>query len=187
MVCSINKKYTTLCGGILIHLSLGSFYTFGNLTPYLTSYLREVTGSNTRYTDTNWIYSTISICMALSSVCIGLFIAKYRPSLKLVIFIGCLIMSSGWAITYFTIKKSFFLTLLTLGIINGIGAGISYLTPLEVSMKVIKFKNNHFNSLLIFFIDYLSGFLILKVSLTQRFYSVMALVVLYLIKYKLVL
>lgn len=86
------KKWTTLIGGILIHLSLGSFYTFGNFTPYLTSYLREITGVDTTYTNTNWIYSTIAISMALSSVFVGLFISKFRPNLKITILIGCLIM-----------------------------------------------------------------------------------------------
>jgi len=130
------KKWSTLIGGILIHLSLGSFYTFGNLSPYLTSYLREITGSSVRYSNSNWIYSSVSICISISSVLTGLFISRFRPKLKLVIFIGCICMSAGVALTYFAVKNSFLLTLLTYGCINGIGTGISYLAPLEISMKV---------------------------------------------------
>ena len=73
------QKWSTLLGGFLIHVSLGSFYTFGNMSsyifiyiyisaefyrkmlififfafiqllgPYLTSYLREYVGINIRY------------------------------------------------------------------------------------------------------------------------------------------
>lgn len=86
------KKWSTLIGGILIHLSLGSFYTFGNLSPYMTSYLREIVGSKVRYSDSNWIFSTLSIAMSISSVLVGLFISRFRPSIKLIIFIGCIVM-----------------------------------------------------------------------------------------------
>ena len=86
------KKWSTLFGGVLIHLSLGSFYTFGNLSPYLTSYLREMSGSSCRYSNSNWIFSSLSISMAISSVLTGLFVSRFRPSLKLVIFIGCIVM-----------------------------------------------------------------------------------------------
>ena len=86
------KKWSTLIGGVLIHLSLGSFETFGNFTPYLTSYLREITGSSCRYSNSIWIFSSVSIAMITSAVVTGLFVSRFRPNLKLVIFIGCLFM-----------------------------------------------------------------------------------------------
>lgn len=136
----ILKKWSTLIGGILIHVSLGSlYYTFGNLTPYLTSFLREVTGSSARYSTSIWIFAVMSITMSIVSVLAGLFISKFRPSLKLMIFIGCIIMSAGVALTYFTVQYSFLFTLLTYGSLNGIGMGISYLPSLEIAMKVIIF------------------------------------------------
>ncbi len=50
--------------------------------------------------------------------------------------------SLGIALTYFTIKSSFTLTFLTYGVLNGIGAGMAYLPPLSIAMKV--FKETHF-------------------------------------------
>lgn len=87
------KKWSTLLGGILIHLTLGSFFTFGNFSPYLTSYLREIAGSNVRYSTSNWILTSLSVAMSISSVGVGLFCSKYRPKLVLVIYIGCVITS----------------------------------------------------------------------------------------------
>lgn len=85
------KKWTTLLGGILIHVSLGSINTFPILSPYLTSYLREITGSNVRYSTSGWISTATSLTLTVTSFFTGMFITKYRPNLKAVIFIGCII------------------------------------------------------------------------------------------------
>lgn len=134
------KKWSTLIGGIIVHLSLGSLDTFGNLTPYLTSYLREIAGSSVRYSNSNWILSTVSIAMAISTVLTGLFITRFKPKLKILIVIGSFIMSGGVALTYFTVQRSFLFTLFTYSFIAGIGFGMCYLTPLEIAMKVIKHR-----------------------------------------------
>ena len=89
---NINKKWTTLIGSVLIHITLGSLVTFGNLSPYLTSYLREQTGSSIRYSNVIWIFAANSILFGVTSILIGIIIAKFKLNLKLIIFIGCLIM-----------------------------------------------------------------------------------------------
>jgi len=132
---NINKKWSTLIGSILIHFTLGSLLTFGNFSPYLTSYLRELTGSTIRYTNVIWIFSSNSISFGISSVIIGQIIAKFKPSLKLIIFLGCMIMSTSVAVTYFTVQHSFLMTLLTYGCLNGISNGFTYSTCLSVTMK----------------------------------------------------
>ena len=86
------KKWSTLLGGVIIHLSLGSFYTFGNFSPYLTSYLREMTGSNVRYSTSNWILTSLSVSLSLSSALTGFFCSKFRPKLTRLIFLGCVLM-----------------------------------------------------------------------------------------------
>ena len=87
------KKWTTLVGGLIIHFSLGSYYTFGNFSPYLTSYLREIKGSDVRYSSSNWILTSLSMSISVASVLIGFFCSRFRPKLILVIFIGCMVMT----------------------------------------------------------------------------------------------
>ena len=41
----------SLLGSFIIHLSLGSFYCFGNLTTYMTSYMKNTTSPNITYGD----------------------------------------------------------------------------------------------------------------------------------------
>jgi MFS family permease len=144
------KKWSTLIGGILVHLSLGSFDTFGNLSPYLTSYLREMTGSSVRYSNSNWILSTVSISMAISTVLTSLIVSRFKPGLKKVILIGCIIMNTSVALTYFTVKQSFILTLFTYSFTAGIGFGVCYLTPLEIAMKWFPNSKGSANSAILF-------------------------------------
>ena len=44
----LNMKHRgliTVAGGILVHLSLGSIYTFGNMLPYIASYIAYKNGN----------------------------------------------------------------------------------------------------------------------------------------------
>ena len=77
------KKWSTLIGGVIIHLTLGTYFTFGNLSPYLTSYLREMAGSSVRYSTSNWILTGTSLALSISSLTMGLLCSKYRPKLVL--------------------------------------------------------------------------------------------------------
>ena len=86
------KKFMTLIGGILIQLTLGYYYTFGNINPYLTSYLHEYVSESVRYANSIWINSTMAIAQSISSALGGLLVLKLGLSLRLTTFIGCVIM-----------------------------------------------------------------------------------------------
>lgn len=86
----------------------------------------------------------------ITSVIIGQIIAKFKPSLKLIIFLGCLIMSSGIALTYFTVQHSFLMTLFTYGCLNGISNGFTYSTCLSVTMKWFPETKGFSNTLILF-------------------------------------
>ena len=86
------RKWLTLFGGFLIHLSLGSINTYGNITPYLTSYLRVYVKSSTTYSQTAYIYTSLGVAIALSAIASGILRLKLKLSLKTTTLIGCLIM-----------------------------------------------------------------------------------------------
>ncbi len=86
------KKWSTLIGGGLIHFTFGAF-TFGNFSPYLTSYLREITGSDIRYATSNWIQTSSLVALSITSVLTGLFISRFHPSHVLLLFFGLVIQS----------------------------------------------------------------------------------------------
>ena len=86
------QGWMTLFGGFLIHVTLGSYYTFGNLTPYLTSYMRAYDNSHLTYSKTIFVLTVQSLANSVSAIVSGLLIARFRLKLKTVILIGCLIM-----------------------------------------------------------------------------------------------
>lgn len=49
------KGVSSVIGGFLIHLILGTFYTLGNVNTYLTSYLRNRIDPELTYASSIWI------------------------------------------------------------------------------------------------------------------------------------
>lgn len=144
------KKWATVIGGFLIHFSLGSYYSFGNLSPYMISYLREYVGVDIRYSKSIWISTLFNLAFSAGTLFSGFMNSKYKHSLKLTIFLGCLIMTAGVALTFFTIKLSYFLTLLTYGVMIGIGTGFSYIGPMSIAMKWFPDRKGLANSAILF-------------------------------------
>lgn len=144
------KKWSTLVGGVLIHLALGSYYSFGNMSPYITSYLREYDGIDIRYSKSVWISTAFHLSMAAGTSLSGFLNSVFKLNVKYTIFFGCFLMTSGVALTSITIKYSFILTLFSYGAMAGLGTGFSYIGPLSIAMKWFPEKKGLANSAILF-------------------------------------
>ena len=51
MIKTNSRGILALLGCFVVHLSLGSFYSFGNLTTYMTSFMKNTTSPNITYGD----------------------------------------------------------------------------------------------------------------------------------------
>ncbi|CAG5135272.1 unnamed protein product [Candidula unifasciata] len=121
-------------GGILIHLSLGTLYTFGNISPYLTSYMRRYgSAPSLTYTECAWIYALASMGQGVSMMAGGVLERFIGP--KLTVLLGGWCMSLGVLLTFFSVKHSFALTVVTYGAVFGFGVGIAYAIPLGCVMR----------------------------------------------------
>ncbi|XP_071085864.1 apicoplast pyruvate carrier 1-like [Haliotis cracherodii] len=128
------KAYLAVFGGMFVHLTLGTFYTFGNLTPYVTSYLRNSTSEHDMdYSDSVWIFATAAVGQGLSMFLGG--IISRRLGLRITVLLGAGLMSSGVTFTYFTIQHSYIGVILTYGLMVGLGAGVAYSLPVSCAMK----------------------------------------------------
>ena len=96
------RGVSSLIGGFLIQFTLGAFYSFGNMTTYMTSYMRHHGSPNITYGDTILIQSVWGMTQGISMPLSG-FIIKYIGD-RVAIFGGCTIFSAGAALTYFTIR-----------------------------------------------------------------------------------
>ncbi|XP_062522055.1 uncharacterized protein LOC134196850 [Corticium candelabrum] len=119
--------------GFLVHLTLGTLYSYGNMAPYIVSYIRKYgTPQSLTVTTASWIYA-LMLAGQGSSMWIGGIIEK-KLGARLTTLVGCMIMSAGVTLTYFSIS-SFWLTLLTYGLLFGVGVGIAYAPPMACAMR----------------------------------------------------
>ena len=135
--CFKIQKLLVVFGCILISSTIGTTYCFGNIFPYLSSYIAwsnidDDINNNTSDSDliniyneyqyqTNTIYCLLMIFQSVSMAFgnrIYLIFGFQRSTL-----LGCFIVSFGIGLTYFTCNN-LFLSCLTFGIMFGIGSGI---------------------------------------------------------------
>ena len=87
------KKWFTLLGCMLVHLSLGSNYTFGNMCNYFTSYIREIDDEKSiRYAQTGWVPTINSVMVSVASVIGTVLNLKYKINIRIIVLIGCVFM-----------------------------------------------------------------------------------------------
>ncbi|KAJ1369911.1 hypothetical protein KIN20_031514 [Parelaphostrongylus tenuis] len=114
-----------LFGAVLIHLTIGTYHTFGNMLPYMASYMRNYTDPSIRIEHFMWV-PTFQGCFPFAMVIGGALALHVGP--RMAAFIGCAIATSSVALSFWTIKQSFFSFFLTYGALFGLGQGIAYVT-----------------------------------------------------------
>lgn len=123
-----------IAAGFLVHLSLGTLYTIGNLLPYVVSYMRARSHPEDLTSQTATWISALNLVGQGGSMFLGGWLEK-RIGPRLSTLIGGWLMSSGVLLSYFSIKVSFWLLLLTYGLVFGLGVGIAYIGPLSCAMR----------------------------------------------------
>ncbi|XP_042208838.1 uncharacterized MFS-type transporter YhjX-like isoform X2 [Homarus americanus] len=134
-------------GGILIHLTLGNLYSFGNMMTYMVSYMHERVSPYVNYGNFIWVNSITTASQGLFMVCGGLLERKIGP--KLTCFVGCSVLSAGILLTHYTIEVSLFTVILTYGLLSGLGISLTYVTPLACGMQWYPEKKGLINGLIV--------------------------------------
>lgn len=128
------RALLVLLGGFIIHFSLGTIYTYGNLSPYITSYIRNQSSpSHLSSGTTSWVYACTVICQGAAMFLGGWLESRIGP--RFTTMAGSLVMSSGVMLSYFTIKVSFWFFMLTYGVMFGLGLGVGYIGPLACAVR----------------------------------------------------
>ncbi|XP_076373190.1 apicoplast pyruvate carrier 1-like isoform X2 [Tachypleus tridentatus] len=112
------RPLMSVAGCFLIYLALGTILTFGNITPYITSYLKQRVKKDTTYEETSWIfYAFISTCSLLYfGGKLGCLIGRRWSMI-----IGSCVFCFGIAVTYWSIQHSLVTTIITYGVIDTLG------------------------------------------------------------------
>lgn len=88
-MCS--KGIAAVIGGILIHLTLGNLYSFGNMMTYMASYMHVRVDSSIDYGNFIWVNSITTAAQGCFMVFGGLLEKKVGP--KITCFVGCTLLS----------------------------------------------------------------------------------------------
>jgi MFS family permease len=131
-------------GGFIFHTVLGIIYLWGNITLYVTSYLRKY-NPHLEYHDTISIYSSSLVFTGVSMVCGGFIQLKigYRKSILL----GGYTMSLGALLSSFA--KSLTIMIFTQGILYGSGYGIAYTAPIVCAIKEMPHRKSLLSGIII--------------------------------------
>ena len=122
--------WKTVCGGFCIHLVLGTLYLWGNVTTYVTAYLRKFSPEVT-YNDTLMVFA-IAIGVQGSFMTIG-GIIESRLGAKYCCLLGGYILVSGIFLS--SLVTSLSQLILTNGVLFGMGVGICYSAPITAAAR----------------------------------------------------
>jgi len=121
-------------GCFLVHLTLGSFYSFGNMLTYMVSYMRKHGLPDLTYGEFIVVSSAWGFTQGIVTPFSG-FIVRVI-GLKKAIFLGCTIFSIGTATTYFTLDSgNLMLVALTYGVTQAFGEVIALIPPMTIAMS----------------------------------------------------
>lgn len=124
----------TLIGGFLVHGMVGTMFSWGNLTVYVTSYFRAYgTNPNITYTETVYILSTYGSLLGFTAMIGGWLHQKI--GVRLSTLLGSLIVSGGVALSAYTLRMGFIPFLLSYGLSFGLGTGIVWTGPVKCGMS----------------------------------------------------
>ncbi|XP_023330169.1 uncharacterized protein LOC111702648 [Eurytemora carolleeae] len=130
--------YAAVFGGFLLQFTMGAFYSFGNLSTYMTSYMRQNGSPNITYTDFVIVQSAWGMTQGCVMPFSGFIIKAIGQKASMVI--GSFIFSGGCALTYFTIQKELWMVAATYGFVSAFGQNIALIPTLTTGMKW--FPNN---------------------------------------------
>ena len=139
MKCSAvpGYRWLVLLGGFLIHLTLGSFFSHGNMAPYIISYTRAKSIDAGRDIVTlnvsPWLNGCAVTAHAISMILGGWM--SHKLGARLTALIGCTVFTASVLLTAAVINLSFWAVVVTYGIMFGIGIGITYMAPLAAAIQ----------------------------------------------------
>ena len=122
-----------LIGGFLIQLTLGSFYSFGNMMTYLTSYMRLHGSPALTYADFIVVQSVWGVTQGIIMPLSGYISRLTGP--RAAMLLGCAIFSAGAASTYWTLDCGLPWVATTYGFISALGQGIALIPTMTIGMR----------------------------------------------------
>ena len=127
------RGYVTLIFGLLFQISLGALWTYGNVIPYIASYITFKSPTSTLnentyhhyYSLANWSFFLLFTGLTFGVLLGGKVEIYFGP--KIAIFVSSLFVIIGFGGTFISLSlNNIYAVLLTYGVLFGFGIGLGY-------------------------------------------------------------
>jgi OFA family oxalate/formate antiporter-like MFS transporter len=126
MAQRVGNRWFVVLGAVLIQLCLGAIYAWSVFTP-------ELTDAGWSKTQTQIVFSVGLAMFALSMVFAGRKLSSWGP--RTLAIAGGVTLGVGYAIASIGGGDSFWIVLIGVGFVGGIGIGLAYVVPIAVGMR----------------------------------------------------
>ena len=133
----VRNRWIVVIGAIMIQLALGTIYSWGTLTVFISPYLKEIKEV------TVFIFGIGLLSFAITMIFAGKLQQKYGP--RNIAILGGVLMGGGVIISAF--MTTFIGLLITYGIIFGAGIGFGYVCPIAAAGKWFPDKKGFINGI----------------------------------------
>ena len=133
----IRNRWIVVIGAIMIQLALGTIYSWGTITVFISPYLNEVKEL------TVYVFGVGLLSFAVTMIFAGSLQQKYGP--RKVAMLGGVLIGVGLISSAF--MTTFIGLLITYGIIFGVGIGLGYVCPIASAGKWFPDKKGFINGI----------------------------------------
>ncbi|MFX1242013.1 MAG: OFA family MFS transporter [Promethearchaeota archaeon] len=133
----VRNRWIVVIGAILIQLALGTIYSWGTLTVFVSPYLNEIKEV------TVYIFGVGLLSFAITMIFAGKLQQRYGP--RNIAILGGILMGGGVILSAF--MTTFIGLLITYGIIFGAGIGFGYVCPIASAGKWFPDKKGLINGI----------------------------------------
>lgn len=127
------KAVLCIIGSMLINLTLGTFYSIGNVVPYVISYMRNNGNPDIAAENATWVTAAYLLGQG-TFMFIGSSIENSYGS-RVASIIGCIVHSTSTLLTRWILDANFFLLVLFYGFGCGSGCGLAYIASIIAAQK----------------------------------------------------
>jgi len=133
----VRNRWIVVIGAIMIQLALGTIYSWGTLTVFISPYLNEIKEV------TVFIFGIGLLSFAITMIFAGKLQQKYGP--RNIAILGGILMGGGVILSAF--MTTFIGLIMTYGIIFGAGIGFGYVCPIASAGKWFPDKKGFINGI----------------------------------------
>jgi OFA family oxalate/formate antiporter-like MFS transporter len=133
----VRNRWIVVIGAIMIQLALGTIYSWGTLTQFVSPYVSEIEEI------TVYVFGVGLLSFAITMIFAGKLQQKYGP--RNIAILGGILMGGGVILS--AIMTTFIGLLITYGIIFGMGIGFAYVCPIASASKWFPDKKGFINGI----------------------------------------